>query len=247
MVQKNVVRTILLALAGIWPLAAQGQTPLVFNVASRAPYVTQDRKGFLDLLVAEMFRRVGEMAEMTVYPNASARALALANQGRDDGVALRVKGLEKKYPNLVIIPESILKNYFVAYAKRSDIKVSGFAALKSYSVGHIIGWRLFEVKLKEFGFETVTRVKNGEQLFSLLENDRVDVVLYERWLGLALAKRRKIKIHTLGPPLAQPEMFLYLHVRHKALIGKAAQALAAMKHDGSYKSIVDRTLTPLLQ
>ena len=51
-----------------------------------------------------------------------------------------------------------------------------------------------------------------------------------------------MKAHLIQPPLAQREMFMYLHKKHKALVNKAAQALSSMKRDGSYQRIFDQTL-----
>jgi len=76
------------------PLSAQGQERLVLNTGTRGPFTSEDKQGFLDLLIKETFRRIGVEAEVIVY-QASARAMSNANQGIDDGATLRVKGLEK--------------------------------------------------------------------------------------------------------------------------------------------------------
>jgi polar amino acid transport system substrate-binding protein len=52
---------------------------------------------------------------MTLSVNpAAARAISLTNDGIDDGLAARIGGLEKDYPNLVQVPEPIFVNDFVA-------------------------------------------------------------------------------------------------------------------------------------
>ena len=215
---------------------------LVLNTGVRAPYTQPDRSGFLDRLVAELFRRVGLRAEVQVY-EASERAMQNANAGIDDGIAMRIKGLEAQYPHLIRVPEKVIDNDFVAYSRRHDFPTRSWDALAPYHVAHIIGWKVFENNLGSRG--EITRVRNAELLFELLRQDRADVILYERWQGLWWAREMALEAHLLEPPLASQEMFIYLNRKHAALVGPVAAALAAMKKDGSYRRIFDETLKPL--
>lgn len=224
------------------PARTEAGGTLVLNTGVRAPYTQPDRSGFLDRLAAEAFRRIGLKAEVQVY-EASERAMQNANAGIDDGMAMRIKGLEAQYPNLVRVPEKIIDNDFVAYSRGSDFPTQDWEALAPYHVAHIIGWKVFESRLGGRG--DVTRVRNAEQLFELLRQNRTDVILYERWQGLWWAQRMALEARLLEPPLASQEMFIYLHRKHEPLAGKVAAALAAMKKDGSYRRIFDETLAPL--
>lgn len=233
---------ILAALLFALPGRAMAGEALVLNTGVRAPYTQPDRSGFLDRLVAELFRRVGLQAEVQVY-EASERAMQNADAGIDDGMAMRIKGLEKQYPNLIRVPEKVIDNDFVAYSRKHRFEVRGWDALAPYQVAHIIGWKVFENNLG--GRRDVTLVRNAEQLFGLLRQDRTDVILYERWQGLWWARELALDARLLEPPLASTEMFIYLHRKHAPLAGKLAAALAAMKQDGSYRRIFDETLAPL--
>lgn len=232
--RQAIVLCSLLALA----LPVQAQM-LRLNSGVGAPYLQEDKKGFLDLLIPEVFRRLGVPAEGVRYAGAE-RAMINANTGIDDGVALRIKGLEKTYPNLVRIEEKIIDNDFIAYSMHLDFATTGFDALKSHQVGYINGWKIFEAGLLP---ETpVTKVQDAEQLFTLLENGRVDLVLFERWQGNHILRQRGIKAHALRPALVTTEMFMYLHAKHAHLVEPAAQALRAMKADGSYQRIAMQSL-----
>jgi polar amino acid transport system substrate-binding protein len=85
-------------------------------------------------------------------------------------------------------------------------------------------------------------VQTAPQLFSLLTNNRADLVLYERWQGNHLLTELGLKAHMLRPPLATTEMFMYLHKKHEHLAEPAARALRAMKADGSYQRIAANSL-----
>lgn len=233
---------LLVALLLAPPGRAGAGEALVLNTGVRAPYTQPDRSGFLDRLMAELFRRVGVKAEVQVY-EASERAMQNANAGLDDGMAMRIRGLDAQYPNLIRVPEKVIDNDFVAYSRRHRFATRSWEALAPYQVAHIIGWKVFEGNLG--GRKDITLVRNAEQLFELLRQDRTEVVLYERWQGLWLTREMAIDARLLEPPLASQEMFIYLHRRHAPLVDGVAKALATMKQDGSYKRIVDETLMPL--
>ena len=239
------VRLSALLLPALWALAASPAAvaePLRINTGVGAPYIQADHKGFLDLLVPEIFRRIGIDAEAVGY-EASERAMINADNGIDDGMAMRIKGLEASYPNLVRVEEKIIDNDFVAYSIRHRFATTGFDTLKPYHVGYIIGWKVFEAPLRSS--PAVTLVQDASQLFTLLENDRADVVLFERWQGNWLVRERKIPARLLLPPLVTTEMFMYLHKKHAHLLGRVTEALRAAKADGSYRRIHEQTLPRL--
>ncbi|HYH17009.1 MAG TPA: transporter substrate-binding domain-containing protein [Azospirillum sp.] len=231
-----------LLVTGMFAAHADAADRLFIGTGVGAPYVQEDRQGFLDLLVAEAFRRLGHEAEIAFYPSAE-RALMNADSGADDGDALRVRGLEAIYPNLIRVPEKVIDNNFVAYSLRYDVATTGWEALKPFHVSFIIGWKIFEANLRA-GFQT-TSVQNADQLFTLLAADRADLVLYEEWQGRWIARQRGLPVKVLDPPLLSTEMFMYLNRKHAALVEPVAEALRAMKADGSYHAIAERTLLPL--
>lgn len=222
---------------------AQAAETLVISTGNGPPFTTPQRDGFFDQLLAEAFRRVGSQAEMRVHES-SERALINANLGIDDGVAARIKGLEVQYPNFVRVPEKLFDNDFVAYSLHFEFATPDWQSLAPYHVAYLIGWKIFENNLA--GKREATQVKDAAQLFSLLQQERTDVVLYERWQGLWRARAMGLPVKTMEPPLARQEMYCYLNRKHAELVPKVAAALAAMKRDGSYQRIFDATLTSLV-
>lgn len=73
-----------------------------------------------------------------------------ANEGIEDGDALRIAGLTKLYPNLIQVPEVVTKVDFVGIVR-----------------GHKIA------EMNTVGCKTVTAADTVEQLFTLLENGRL--------------------------------------------------------------------------
>jgi polar amino acid transport system substrate-binding protein len=213
--------------------------PLRLSTGVRSPWTEDDRRGFLDLVIAEMFRRLGFPAEVEVY-SSSERAMLNADSGIDDGVAMRIKGIEKDYPNLIRVEEKVADNDFVGYSTHLRVATPTFEALRPYLVAHVVGWKVFEYNL-DSSFKRTT-AQDAEQLFGLLKNDRVDIVLHERWQGHAYLRAAGLKAQALEPPLARSEMFIYLHRKHAHLVEPAAQSLRSMKADGTYDRLTARTL-----
>jgi len=215
---------------------------LVLNDTYDIPYTREAGDGFLDLIVKEAFRRAGLNLKMVrVSPE---RALINADSGIEDGVSARIAGLEKNYPNLVRIPEKVMDFPFVAFALQSRLANANWETLASTSVGHIQGWKIFEQNLKPGTHTTV--VDTAEQLFTMLDKNRIDVALYERWLGLALAKKMAIKnIRVVEPALADREMFIYLNKRHADKVPAINAALRSLKADGFYTRICREKFAPL--
>ena len=215
---------------------------LVLSTGVGAPYTTPDRQGFLDQLVAAVFKEIGVEAQVQVYPGASERSLLNANAGIDDGQVLRVAGLSQQYPNLIQVPESIIMNDFVAMSTKHRFATQGWASLQPYTVTYIIGWKVFENNLP--AGVSATPVREPAQMFTLLDRDRADVALYERWQGLEQARTLGVTARVLEPALLSTPMFMYLHKKHEALVPRAAEALARLKQNGTYQRIHERTLRP---
>lgn len=245
--QSHLIREIkcvitLLCCLGLGGMAQAGDK-LVLTTGVLAPYTTPDHKGFLDQIIVAVFREAGLDAELQVFSAATARTLLNANAGIDDGEAMRIAGLEKQYPNLIRVPETLISNDFVAYATHTNVPTTDWKSIEPYVVSYIIGWKIFENNVRNA--KEVTQVRDADQLFGLLANGRTDLALYERWQGLQRVRDLGLKAQALEPPLARTDMFIYLHKKHEALVPRVAQALARLKANGTYKRIFDATLTAL--
>ena len=94
-------------------LLASHKSVLSINTTTEAPFTTASRNGFLDIVVAEVFKRQGLNYKLVKLP--AERGLRNVNQGIDDGDLTRIKGLERIYPNLVRVPEKLLYWEFAAF------------------------------------------------------------------------------------------------------------------------------------
>ena len=235
------ISIIILAMA----LQADCTSPaLVLNTAQISPRTTPAGTGFQDLIIKEAFRRLGISIKIVHLP--SERSLVNANEGIDDGVFVRVAGMEADYPNLVIVPEPITNFEFVIFYKKVPTKLSGWDSLKPYNVGIIRGWKILEHNLADV--KSLTIVKDETALFSMLDEGRVDLIVYDKLQGLSLIKGNKFdNIRLLEPPIVIKPMYLYLNKRHQEIVPKLLKVLQEMRVSGLTEAIIteaNRILMP---
>ena len=231
---RRAVGAALFALASLVSGMAAAEPPvLVLNDTNDSPFTAPDGSGFLDAIAGEAFRRAGVKLQLVKLP--AERALINADLGIGDGDLTRVAGLEAQYPNLVRVPEKLIDWTFAAFGKDAT-QPARWDAIRTRPVGHIKGWKIYEQQLA--GAAHIVTAEDAGQLFRLLSLGRIDVALYERWLGVALLRKQGIKdVRPLEPALATREMFIYLHKRHAALVPKLAAALSEIKAEGLYQRL----------
>jgi len=220
---------------------------IVLNTAFGSPVSTDAQTGFADEVLGEAFRRIGYTLKTQRLP--AERALINANQGIDDGDLLRVAGLQKKYTNLVQVPEKIMIIDMVLFSKnKPSFIVNGWESVASYSLAIITGWKIMEKNFGALGDQVeIIQTDNADQLFTLLAKNRVDFIAYSNWSGLGYLKDHNItNVTLLDPPLARPDLYTYLHKKHKKLIPGLTAAIREMKADGTFQAMFDRLLKPYL-
>jgi len=228
--------------------SALSQPTIVLNTAFGPPVSNATQTGYGDQVLREAFKRIGYQLETVRLP--AERALINANRGIDDGELARIGGLQKKYPNLIQVPETFLTVDMVLYSKNyPDFIVDGWDSVASHSLAIISGWKIMEKNFAKLGDRVeIIKTDTPEQSFSLLKNDRVDFIAYSNWSGLGYIKTHNIKnIKLLEPPLARPEFYVYLHKKHEAIVPQLAEAIKTMKTDGTLQTLFDRLLKPYLQ
>ena len=212
---------------------------LVLNSTFYAPLTSPDQTGVLDLLYKELSRRLG--IEIVIQSLPAERALINANLGIEDGDVCRIGGLEKKYPNLIRVPEAVMRYQMGVFARDAHFTVAGPDSLKPYDVGIVTGWKILE--RNSTAARSVTKVENGEQLFTMLDKGRIDVAILERMQGIMLIKQLGLRdIHVLQPLFLEGDWYLYLNKKHADLVPVIAAELKKMKQDGTHKRIFDSVL-----
>ncbi len=200
-------------------------------------------KAIFESLMRKVFAENGLEISVQILP--PERSLYQANIGQDDGDGPRVAGLEKLYPDLVMVPEKIWDMRFCGFSKNTGIRLDGWDSLKPYRVGIIRGWKILEQNITDTKYLEITGDAN--HLFQLLDKDRIEIGVLSRLEGLDMIRKKNLQgISILSSPLAEREMFFYLHKKHGALVLKIAATLKRMKENGEYGNIVENALKEAL-
>ncbi len=227
----------ILTITSTWVHAVGNTAPLshlTINTWTEPPLSRSDNSGFVDQVITEAFKRIGIGINIQRLP--VERSLTEANSGKADGEFVRIKGIDKLYPNMLLVPEEILQFEFVAFSRKHDIKLTNWQSLQPYNVGIVIGWKILEKNI--INVKSRTDLRNTELLFKHLKRGRIDIAVYSKLLGMEVIQNLGFKdIHYHTPPLASHPMFLYMHKKHQALIPKLVEAIATMKQDGTFNKI----------
>jgi polar amino acid transport system substrate-binding protein len=207
---------------------------IVLNTSYSAPITSPDKTGFLDLLYVELFGRLGIDFEIQALP--AERCLQNANAGIDDGDVCRIADLVNVYTNFVRSSEPVMQYNHAVFSKTKKFEVKGPESLLPYSVGIVTGWKIVERNTKDAPSRFM--VDSADQLFRMLDEDRIDIAVIEQMVGLETVSRLGIKgVRVLSPPLLSGDWFLYLHKKHADLITKVDSEIRKMKKDGTYERI----------
>jgi len=216
--------------------ASYAQDIFTVNTADSPPYSTENEDGVYDRIILMVFGNIGMKVKINHLD--SARSVENVDVGLDDAEYARIKGLSNRYHNLRVVDEKLIDFSFTAFSKDSSIIINGWDSLKNYHVAYMRGWKIYEKNVKNT--KSVLQVTTEKELFQLLENDRVDIILYELLRGHQYLKDRNVEgIYPLSNPLSVKGMYLYVNKKHDKLIPDIEQSLRAMKERGEYKNIVD--------
>lgn len=228
------VAALLCLLAVLAARPALAAPPLVLNTDGAPPHSRPDGTGFEDRIVTEAFRRIGLAVKLVQLP--SERALQNADRGIDDGNYVRIAGLSVQYPNLIMVPEPVSEFPFTAFTRDPGLKAADWADLRARRTAIVTGWKIAERNLE--GAPSLTRVRDEESLFSLMDKGRVEVVVSSLHTGNAILRARGYAgIRALEPPLSVQPMYLYMNKKYAGLVPKLAEALRDMRRDGTLQRL----------
>ncbi|WP_271270357.1 substrate-binding periplasmic protein [Aliamphritea hakodatensis] len=222
---------------------AQASQTIVLSTIQRLPISTDLQTGLADRIATEAFRRIGIQAVIKKIP--ARRALRDANAGLHDGDLARIAGVTHTYPNLLPVPEITWVAEIVAFSKNRQLTTPDWSSLETHRLSYIRGWVVFENNLPDTPM--IDKVVSPEALFKMLKMNRADLALYEKKMGYGLLRQQQItNIHALQPALTIEPIYIYLHRKHESLIPRLANAIRAMKQDGSYQAILEDCLGEVL-
>ena len=210
------------ALAGGQDLAGAAGAMAVMRIST---LLEQDpATAIAEQVLAEAYRRLGMALEVQKYPGE--RSLVSANDGLTDGELYRKVGMERDYPNLIIVPVPLQQYEIVIFTSDTTFPVNGWESLRPFTVGFVRGIKIVEANTAGMRTEAVPTMQQALQKMAM---GRTDVVVGNRASGLAAARALKMDdIRVLAPPLASFPVYHYVHRRHEALVPRLTAVMQQM-------------------
>lgn len=197
-------------------------------------------EGSVNALVAEAvlreaYGRLGITLNVESYE--AKDALRLASIGRTDGELQRVRAVGDDHPTLRRVKVPLLTLTSFAYAVKPDIHIANMMDLTKYRVGSIRGVRYATDLLTEVGADAVF-TRTGAQLFTLLQADRVDVVISTRLSASAFWRQAGVRgVRVVSPALVSVPLYHYLHESKASLVPRIEGVLKDMRERGEIRAI----------
>lgn len=217
--------------------------------SSKLVLATPENDGILIQYATKVYEEAGKRAgreiEVTTLPKI--RTLIDANGGHYDGLACRVAGLEKEYPNLRRVGVSPFSVQHLLFAKKSSLfnAVHDFETLFAHCVKHgcVVGYMGGSKKaireLAPLARGSKLPLDSPEEAFEMLAHDRIDAYLAGPGLANRVIFNQKFfnsGIKEVGV-FAQFPLYPYLHKKHTAFVPILEKALQSMIDDGRIKKI----------
>ena len=194
------------------------------------------------LFIRQIYKTIGIDTHFLHYP--AERSLRLSNSGQLDGEVIRIKGLERKYPNLRMIPTPIHKLEVLALSVDLDVEITDWQDLSPYKIGILTGIKYSEKKTKNMEVHRVTHI---EQLLKMLAKNRLDIVLCMRIPCLkSLIELKLDNIKVIGSFDSVP-LFHYIHRKHEAIIPLVDAEIIKFKNKGVLAAIKKKSIVKLLK
>lgn len=197
---------------------------------------------FYKNVLAEADKRMAGIS-ITFEALPAERSLILVNQGVNDAECCRIPAVVGEYKNLVPINKSFFSARFSAFEKKHHGPIKSFADLKPYAVGTVEGWKIAVQKLKEIQPAELHIVTTPEQMFRMINQDRLDYGIVGYLSGLKSISTLKIKsITPIYPPLIEKPLYLMLNSKHKNLIPDFDNVITEMKDDGTISRLYNELI-----
>lgn len=194
---------------------------------------TDPATSIAELVLKDAYAQLGMGLEVKRMPGE--RALYSANNGEMDGELYRKLGIERDYPNLMIIPVPLLTYEIVIFTNGADFVVNGWESLRPFVVGYVKGIKIVEQNTLGMKIEQTATLR---QAFLKMQLRRSDVVVANRISGLAALEELGMKdVKILKPALANFPVFHYLHKKNADLVPKLTAILSQMQRDKAIEKI----------
>ncbi len=197
--------------------------------------INTDEPSTIDRLYYHIFKELGY--EVTTEASGMASAIMKANSGEMAGLATQTAGIEKDYPNLIMVPEPIASVSFCCYALTGkNYHLDSWDDFNGLRVGYLFQKVYIDAHLPEGVAQRINKASLDE-LYTALETGECDVVVVS-----SSSRQRTILRENLSEVGEVDSLlsYAYLNKKYAALVEPMAQVLRNMKENGTYEKILNQ-------
>ena len=218
--------------------------PSVLQAKKNKQLILSGPKGLLADIGAEVLRvaykKIGIEIKIEDYP--TKRSLLLANNGDIDGEIIRIKEINRKYPNLLLVDVSTVQDEIVGFSKNS-IMIDGWTDLKKYKLGALSGIKVIANNTKDFNIRFNPDINS---VFRMLNLGRIDIAVASRIQGkYVLSKLDSPNIKVLEKPLFEIVLYHFLNKKHEKLVPQIKKILLQMRDNKELNKIKTKLVESL--
>lgn len=226
--KQRVFKTIMVLIFMFQAVFASAQGTLVFSAVEK----TRSTKNVVEIL-RRAYQKMDIRVEIAELPGK--RGLIYSNEGKTDGEAFRIIGIEEEFTNLRRIDVVVGEDQMFFFVKRGhEFPVEGWESVpKDIIIGYQRGVKFIEANTEKYGLKTQP-ADSSEQLFKMLSaGDRVDAIIDGFPEGSRIITDYGLQeIIRLNPPIQTVVLYHYLHKKHAHLLPKVTTVLKEMEVAG---------------
>lgn len=208
----------------MYPAFLPAKDHVTFSTIENSPYAT----------ISERVMRIAYnrlKLDMSILNLPAKRALITSNAGTIDGELYRIKNLQLKYKNLIMVPVPIGKLEGIAITWNKDIQIKEWEDLSSQNVCFRGGVKFAEAGLNNMKARAVS---SNSQLFNMLKKKRCDVIVIARITSIPMVKDfiKTQKTQLYQTVLQTYPLYHYLHKKNEHLQPELTKVLQQMQQEG---------------
>ena len=180
-------------------------------------------------VLGRIYERIDQPVRFQGFPNKE--ALMVAARGEVDGTNMRIAGLQKKHPDLVLVPTPFVILKFRVFTQRDLPDFATLKDLQDQRIGIVNGVIVAERLTQDM---KPVKYKDVRSLYLALMVDNVDIAVATDLIGgLELIRNFSgSPIRAVGPPLRVVELHHYLHRRNEELVARLDTEIASLRKTG---------------
>jgi ABC-type amino acid transport substrate-binding protein len=188
------------------------------------------------LVLPQIYQNIGLRIIVDALPGN--RAQYVANSGNYAGEIMRIWSYGDENKNTIRVPTPYYYLETMPFIRKSsNIMIHSKADLAEYRLSKVRGVK--HTNNITVGLTNIYEMNNSKEMFQLLMNDKVDVVLTNTLDGNVTLKRLSYtEITPMYKPLAIFPLYHYLHKKHHALVPIIDKEIKRLKDNGELALLI---------